>query len=152
MPDSKRQHGINRQIVGETALYLPLHICLNVFVYFLFYCKQQHKLISPSLSNDTLKWVRLQWERDLELIYENHPLENILQKIVPKKSQGNQCFTSGLVFTPININEGPLHARSSARSREHTLWFCSLPVVDVVFGLQKLDMYKRVNNIFLMQL
>lgn len=66
-----KEHRINK--CPSSSLYLPFHIFLNLFI-FGFYYKQQPKLISPSLSNSTFKWVRLEWQTNLELICKNHLL------------------------------------------------------------------------------
>lgn len=82
MWDSKRQHRINKQI-SEKWLSIPLSISFKTFSFSLLLQTTAHNLSClsfPILSNAISKWVRSEWQPDLELIYEKHSLENVLKK------------------------------------------------------------------------
>lgn len=85
--DRKRQHKINKQISEKWFSISPSR-SVKTFSFSLLLETAAHtlsSLSSPILSNAVSKWVRSKWQTDLELIYENHPLENVLQKCNKKE-------------------------------------------------------------------
>lgn len=64
-----------------------------------------------------------------------------------EKHQGNLCYTSGLLFTSINIHDGVWCASNSATSQEQKSSFFSSPAVEN-WGISKPVSTKESENYF----